>query len=263
MAYSVKMFLIDLHQHVTLLGFKRVGNALNHWRHDDLLIEVFGNKVGYPTDQSPFQGHSIQIWEDVWMERKKQVLQFLTSLTHPLKSVFARDTRIVPISVKSARSFLDANHLMGFSKGARYLGCVVPPHRHFRGIYSSFQWEDNPLLAVAVFGKPLVMKEDGLIGAVSGELIKLATLPDIRVVGGITKFLESYRMIQPVNNVMTYIDLDWNSGKGFLSLGFNVIAQTPPLLFKLVSGKRIPVSHLAEANVCTRGNLKLRYTYAK
>lgn len=255
------MFQEDLNQNIHLLGFRRVGSTLDHWIHADLGIEIFANYVGMDA-RLPTKNHSgtIEIWEDIWEARYPQVMQFLTGLTKPLKSVFARDTRIVPISAEAARNFLDANHLMGFSKGALYVGCVVPPHRQFRGIGSEFFWEGNPLVAVAVFGKPIVMKEAGMEGKLSGELIKLATLPSIRLVGGITKFLDAYRAIQPVQNVMTYIDLDWNSGKGFLSLGFKVVEQTPPLLFKLVDGKRVSAS--VDAEVWTKGNLKLRYYYA-
>jgi hypothetical protein len=254
------MFLEDLNQNVSLLGFRRVIGTSDRWRHDDLAIEIQGNCMR----KVPAHEHSgIQIWEDVWQTRNAQIIHFLTALTKPLKSVFARDTRIVPISAETARHFLDANHLMGFSKGALYLGCVVPPHRQFRGIGSDYSWEGNPLVAVAVFGKPMVMKEAGMEGELSGELIKIATLPSIRLVGGITKFLDAYRAIHPVQNVMTYIDLDWNSGKGFLSLGFKVVTQTPSLLFKVENGKRLAVFEMSDADVWTRGNLKLRYCYVQ
>ena len=33
------MFLEDLNQNIEFLGFQRVDNALNHWRHVDLDIE--------------------------------------------------------------------------------------------------------------------------------------------------------------------------------------------------------------------------------
>lgn len=256
------MFLEDLNQNIALLGFKRVDKSLDHWRHVDLDIEIFGNFVGQPAKVDvKIQSKSIQIWEDIWQSRKSQVIQFLFGLTTSLASVFARDTRIVTISAEAARAFLDANHLMGFSKGTVYLGCIVPPHRQFRGIKSDFDWEGNPLIAVAVFGKPIIMKEEGMEGDLSGELIKLATLPKVRLVGGITKFLEAYRILHPVKNVMTYIDLDWNTGKGFLGMGFKLVSQTPPLLFKIVDGKRVTVAKIEEAEVWTRGNLKLRYTY--
>jgi hypothetical protein len=191
---------------------------------------------------------------DLW---QKQILARL----HFTKSVFARDTRIVPISAEAARHFLDKNHVLGFSKGQTYWGSVVPAHRQFRGITSEFEWDGCPLLAVAVFGKPIVMKEEGMEGVLSGELIKLVTLPDIRLVGGLTKFLQAYHGMEPVHHVMTYIDLGSSSGKGFLSAGFRVVSQTPPMFFKLNAGKRMLVSSIAEADQYSPGNLKLRYVY--
>jgi hypothetical protein len=48
-----------------------------------------------------------------------------------------------------------------------------------------------------------------------------------------------------------------------LSLGFKEVAQTPSLLFKVENGKRVAVSEMSDADVWTRGNLKLRYRYVQ
>jgi hypothetical protein len=164
-----------------------------------------------------------------------------------LKSVFARDTRIVPIDSETAREFLDKEHVKGFLKGTSYFGCIVPPHREFRGIESAYSYKESPLVAVSVFGKSFLMKERGLEGCLSGELIEIATLSNIRLVGGLTKFLQAYKDLHPdTHNVMTYVDKEWNSGKGFLSVGFIKIGETEPIQFE---------------NRLTKGNLKLRYVY--
>jgi hypothetical protein len=49
-----------------------------------------------------------------------------------------------------------------------------------------------------------------------------------------------------MHNVMTYVDKEWNSGKGFLSVGFTKIGETQPIQFE---------------NRLTKGNFKLRYVY--
>jgi hypothetical protein len=91
------------------------------------------------------------------------------------------------------------------------------------------------------------MKEPSLEGCLSGELIEIATLSTIRLVGGLTKFLQAYKDINPeMHNVMTYVDKEWNSGKGFLSVGFAKIGETEPIQLE---------------NRKTKGNLKLRYVY--
>ncbi len=203
----------------------------------------------------------LQIWEDSYLANPIRLEQLIIARINKSKSVFGRDTRIVSISAEAARAFMDANHVLGFSKGQTYLGCIVPPHRLFRGIQSEFEWEGSPLMAVAIFGKPMVMKELGWEGLLSGELIKLATLPSIRLIGGITKFLQAYSLIEPVHHVMTYIDLAWNSGKGFLACGFKIVSKTGLLYFKCTAGKRSFVSEFKEADASSPGNLKLRFIY--
>ena len=49
-----------------------------------------------------------------------------------------------------------------------------------------------------------------------------------------------------MHNVMTYVDKEWNTGKGFFSVGFTKIGETAPILL----GERM-----------NKGNLKLRYVY--
>jgi hypothetical protein len=153
----------------------------------------------------------------------------------------------VTIDSDTARIFLQNEHVKGFLKGSSYLGCIVPPHRVFRGIESTYLFKGNPLIGVAVFGKSLVMKEPGLEGCLSGELIEMATLSSIRLVGGLTKFLQAYKDLHPeTHNVMTYVDKEWNRGNGFLSVGFAKIGETAPIQV---------------GNRMNKGNLKLRYVY--
>lgn len=263
------MFHPDFISFLEANQFVQQADSQQHWQHPSsgLSILLLSSKGMKQFDSDVWETwlrnfpKAWQIWEedvnqnpDLW---KRQILARL----HRTKSVFARDTRIVSISADVARHFLDKNHVLGFSKGQTYWGCVVPAHRQFRGITSEFEWEGCPLLAVAVFGKPMVMKEEGLEGLLSGELIKLVTLPDIRLVGGLTKFLQAYHEKEAVHHVMTYIDLGSSSGKGFLSAGFRIVNQTPPMLFKMNSGKRMLVSSFEEAEQYSPGNLKLRYVY--
>ena len=91
------------------------------------------------------------------------------------------------------------------------------------------------------------MKELGLEGCLSGGLIEMATLSRIRLVGGLTKFLQAYKDLHPeTHNVMTYVDKEWNRGNGFLSVGFAKIGETAPIQV---------------GNRMNKGNLKLRYVY--
>jgi hypothetical protein len=223
------------------IGFQSMGEAL--WLHE-------ASKVRVKAMPGESQEGDICIWEDQWNANPLPIEKQLIARVNPLRSVFARDTRIVPIDAAVARDFLDKEHVKGFLKGTRYLGCIVPPHRVFRGIESPYTFEGNPLLAVAVFGKSITMNEPGLAGCLSGELIEIATLSSIRLLGGLTKFLQAYKDLYPaLHNVMTYVDKEWNTGKGFMAVGFEKVGDTEPIRFGTM---RI-----------NKGNLKLRYVYGK
>jgi hypothetical protein len=233
-----KEFQHSLAQFLLSIGFQSIGESL--WLNDAAKVRV----KAMPGNS---EEGDICVWEDQWMARQVAIEKHIVARVKPLRSVFARDTRIVPIDVETARDFLDQEHVKGFLKGVSYFGCIVPPHRAFRGIESAYSYNDSPLVAVAVFGKSFLMKERGLEGCLSGELIEIATTSSIRLVGGLTKFLQAYKEVNPdTHNVMTYVDKEWNSGKGFLSVGFTKIGETEPL-------------HLE--NRSTKGNLKLRYVY--
>ncbi len=235
-----KEFPHSLAHFLLSFGFQSIGDDL--WLHEAAKVRV----KAMPGES---QEGDICIWEELWLTRRESIEKQLIARVKPLRSVFARDTRIIPIDAVAARDFLDKEHVKGFLKGSRYLGCIVPPHRVFRGIESSHTYDGNPLLAVAVFGKSITMNEPGLAGCLSGELIEIATLSSIRLVGGLTKFLQAYKDQHPdLHNVMTYVDKEWNSGKGFLAIGFEKVGETDPIEFG--AGRR------------NKGNLKLRYTYA-
>ena len=233
-----KEFPHNLAHFLLSIGFQSIGIDL--WQHEQAKVRV----KAMPGES---QEGDICIGEDLWLSRRGSIEKNLIARVSPLRSVFARDTRIVPIDAETAREFLDKEHVKGFLKGTSYLGCIVPPHRVFRGIESPYRFEGNPLVGVAVFGKTLMMNESGLEGFISGELVELTTLSSIRLVGGLTKFLQAYKDLHPaLHNVMTYVDKEWNSGKGFMSVGFSKIGETAPIQL----GSRL-----------NKGNLKLRYVY--
>lgn len=236
-----KEFPNSLAHFLLSIGFQSIGERL--WLHEKTKVRV----KAMPGES---QDGDICIWEDQWVNKPLPIEKQLIARVTPLQSVFARDTRIVPIDATVARDFLDKEHVKGYLKGSCYFGCIVPPHRVFRGIESSYTWEGNPLLAVAVFGKSITMNEPGLVGCLSGELIEIATLANIRLVGGLTKFLQAYKDLYPdLHNVMTYVDKEWNTGKGFMAVGFEKVGDTEPIRFGTT---RI-----------NKGNLKLRYVYKK
>lgn len=132
-----------------------------------------------------------------------------------LQTVFARNCEVRRIDRPSSSSFLDRYHRMG-SASCRYsYGLFV---RRRTGA-SEAVLPDGELVAVATFSSLRRWhKENGVV--ISCEWIRYASLPDIRVVGGMGKLLSAFvRDVRP-DDVMTYADPGWSDGNTYRRLGF-------------------------------------------
>lgn len=215
-------------------------------------------------EQTRGLGECIRIWEDIWYKHAAWIKKYFLYRKLGTTSIFARDLRIIPISKEIANTFLEEEHLLGKVQAKSYFGLVVPPHRQFRDISSPYQLENQKLVGVAVFAKPMMMKEAGKEGQRSGELIRFCSILGTRIVGGLSKVLQFYHQEEKVDNIMTYIDLEWNRGEGYQSIGFQEVQVTPPILYQLdENGERVICRTWEEASVCTTGNKKLRLYYSE
>jgi hypothetical protein len=270
-------FYLELDAHLSPLGFVRethMQDSFPIWKSKENSIIIQGIclaefKCMDSGDLMLFQQKIVnlrtdgvsafRIWEDVWNQKKKWILNFLTFRINKPISIFARDTKVVILEEKDARKFADKNHLLGFLKGKTYLACIVPPHRQFRNIQSEFDLDGNPLIAIAVFGKDRVFKTEDCNSQISAELIQICTDPSVRLVGGLTKLISFYTNMHQVDDVMTYSDLEWSGGMAFQKIGFENELITVPLYFNIVeNGKRVLAKDYKTADACNSGNIKSR-----
>jgi hypothetical protein len=279
MEIKASLFYLEIDKELSQLGFGQMATSSNLfpiWHHvaSDLYVQAisishfsnYKNQISATFWQEMILNarqlytNYLCIWEDKWIKNSRFIQDYFKFCIQGNFSVFARDLKTTIIPENLAAEFLGGTHILGFSKGKTYLGLYVPPHRQFRGIQSPYHWEGNPLIGVAVFGKILHMKDEAYHGQVSAELVRFASLPGTRIVGGITKALAFYQKAFHIDNVMTYVDMEWNSGQGFLGIGFKLESLTNPLLFKIDSSlNRNLVQNWEDANVCNEGNWKLRY----
>jgi len=178
--------------------------------------------------------------EQVWENKSDLIRKIIVHKTTKLISVFARDLVVEQISEKVAKDFLETNHLLGFCKGRKYFSISIPAHRAFRFQKYNF----SKILAVAVFGKNISRKKVGFEGDKSIEWSRFATLPEIRIVGGLTKVLKYLQEVEHFDDIMTYVAIETNDSKGLRGMGFVLEEITEP--FQLGE----------EFNL---GNYKLRY----
>jgi len=133
-----------------------------------------------------------------------------------LSNIFARNCEIRRIDKAEASAFLAACHRLGSTGGRYRYGIYV---RRTTGS-GELRLECGTLVAVAVFSNARRWKkEEGTVA--SYEWIRYASLPGVRVVGGMGKALS--RFIEDVrpDDVMTYADLSGpDGGEVYEKLGF-------------------------------------------
>jgi hypothetical protein len=109
---------------------------------------------------------------------------------------------------------LEENHLLGkSSSGFKY------------GLFHK-----DILVAVATFGKSRTMIDSDVYYR-SYELIKFANKNNVTVVGGLQKLIKNFILEKDVKHLMTYIDLEWGTGKAYKLMGFKEIEITEPISF--------------------------------
>ncbi|MCJ0743191.1 hypothetical protein [Pedobacter montanisoli] len=166
----------------------------------------------------------IHLWEDVWSNKRTQVLSRIYSFLSLNKIIYARSVQIKEVKeTNSVKSFLEENHLQGYVKTAYNYGL------YYKDI----------LISVACFGAEKLMKSRGE-NYYSSELVRFATQEGYTVTGGLSKLIRYFLEEAKVNDIMTYADRDWSVGNGYEKLGFNKMLYTPPLymLVDLSTGKR-------------------------
>lgn len=198
------------------------------WTHNSNLT----NKIGYtPYSKSPsyHQQKSIacrkagirlltlfekDLTWNRWGRVTKPLLQMLATGKAPTV-VYARETKIKPLSAKQAKSFILKNHLDGYANA--------------RDKYGFFSRKTGELLGVFTLGIPTVKnyKQQGFL-----ELKRLAWRRDVQVRYGISKMLkfikDAYQ--DQYKELMTYSSNNLGWGEGYEKAGFELQKECPPRL---------------------------------
>jgi hypothetical protein len=153
----------------------------------------------------------VQLWEDIWLSKKAQVLSRITSLLGKNERLHGRQTTISILDQTKADEFLEKYHMQGSAKARYKFGLIF----------------NTELVAVATFSGSRLMKFKGPEYR-STELIRFACKSGITVTGGLTKLLKHYVNLLKPNDVMSYADRDWSYGKGYESSGFTLTEVQEP-----------------------------------
>lgn len=142
----------------------------------------------------------IHVWD--WDDMDK-----IINLLKPKQTIYARQCSIKNIKYKTAKKFLEENHLQGNCRGQKAI----------LGLYYK-----NSLVELMSFGKSRYDKN------VEWELLRLCTNAGYIVVGGASKLFNYFINTFQPNTIVSYCDNSKFTGAVYNQLGFDLINITQP-----------------------------------
>lgn len=181
---------------------------------------------------------TIVITEDRWRSQSDMMRARLLAHLEVFIPMYARNCEVRKIDKETAAEFLDKNHSYGDAACKYRYGLYLKRYTGKRGTGCV---EPGTLVAVATFSNARKwQKGDKVIR--SYEWTRYASLPGVRINGGMGKVLKAFiKDVQP-DDVMSYADLEWSEGKVYEQLGFVLEGMKDSVMF-CVDGqcRRFPV----------------------
>ena len=193
------------------------------------------------------EGYPLVVTEDRWHLQKNMTRARLLAHLEVFSQAFARNCEVRRIEKDEARKFLQENHSYGYAACRYRYGLFLK--RQTGHLANGFQVEPGmtevkpgDLIAVATFSNARKWIKGGK-EIRSYEWTRYASLPGMRVSGGMGKMLKTFIEDVRPDDIMTYADLEWSEGNVYKTLGFIPEGKKDPVMFRIdaESWIRIPV----------------------
>jgi hypothetical protein len=163
----------------------------------------------------------ITIFSDEWLNRKKQVKGFLTSILGSGEKINARDCEVINVDSDSANIFLQENHIQGKSTPSSI------------SISLKYNGEIVGLITGAYHHRNIKNKKESLI------LTRLCFLNGFNIIGGASRLLSYFIQWAKENGfkkIISWSDNRWSEGNIYNKLGFKMEKESYPD-YSYVKGK--------------------------
>lgn len=184
------------------------------------------------------EGYPLIITEDRWHRQKEMTQARLLAHLEVFTAAYARNCEIRRIEKAEAQEFLNAHHSYGYAACRYHYGLFLKRHTgHTRNDIPA-----GTLIAVATFSNARKwQKGDRYIR--SYEWTRYASLPHLRISGGMGRLLKAFIEEVKPDDIMSYADLEWSEGEVYRNLGFRPEPGKDPVMFLIDSETwgRIPV----------------------
>lgn len=201
----------------------------------------------------PLAGHTMFVVEDRWNLQREMMEARLDAHRHRFVQVYARNCEVRRIEKPVASAFLASCHSYGDASCRYRYGLFVRRTTGEKGK----TLPAGTMVAVSEFSSARNWVK-GERTVRSCEWIRYASLPGVRVAGGMGKMLAAFIDEVHPDDVMTYADLEWSDGSAYLDLGFELEGRKDPVMFYIdpADWKRHPLKADEKPPVETEG---LRY----
>ena len=186
-------------------------------------------------------GYPLIITEDRWNRQRAMMEARLLAHMEVHHQAYARNCEVRRIEKAEAQEFLNRNHSYGDAACKYRYGLFLKRHTgHIAAEMETSSATMNEvkdlspgtLIAVATFSNARKWIKDGK-EIRSYEWTRYASLPDLRVSGGMGKLLKAFiKEVQP-DDIMSYADLEWSEGGVYERLGFEAEAEKEPVTFTI------------------------------
>jgi len=151
------------------------------------------------------------IFENEWTNKKTKIIwqSMLSNSLGKSSRIFARKTEVKEVGAKSAKIFLENNHLQGHCNSSIKIGLYF----------------NSELVSLMTFGKPRFNKK------YQWELIRFTNKINISVIGGASKIMKYFERTYHPENIISYANRRWSTGNLYEKIGFNFLTNTPPNFF--------------------------------
>ena len=171
----------------------------------------------------------IIITEDRWRRQPEMMRARLLAHLEVFIPMFARNCEVRKIDKETAAAFLNENHSYGDAACRYRYGLYL---KRYTGKRGESGVTPGTLVAVATFSNARKWQK-GEKTIRSYEWTRYASLPGVRISGGMGKVLKAFiKEIQP-DDIMSYADLEWSEGAVYEQLGFRLEGRKAPVAFEV------------------------------
>ena len=177
-------------------------------------------------------GYPLVVTEDRWRRQGEMMRARILAHLELFSQAYARNCEVRRIEKAEAQAFLNENHSYGYAACRYRYGLFLKRHtghiaeelrsldsaRDDRELRQDGNGQIGKLIAVATFSNARRWIKDGKEIS-SYEWTRYASLPEMRVSGGMGKLLKAFiKDVQP-DDIMSYADLEWSEGTVYERLG--------------------------------------------